>query len=368
MGLEDEIQELEEEIAETPYNKATEQHIGRLKAKLADLRDQLADQESGSGGGGGYGVPRHGDATVAFVGFPSVGKSTLLNAMTNAESAVGSYEFTTLEVVPGMLDHEKTSIQLLDVPGLIQGAAGGAGGGREVIAVLRNADLLVFLVDVFEPEQYALLRDELEAKGVRLDSRPPKVRIDRRDRGAIDVRKDGDVSLDDETIIETCRQHGIINARIVIREDVSIDELNDAILDNRVYLDSLVAVNKIDLADEATLDRTRDALRDEGVESAVGISAEEELGLDVLKERIWGGLDLTRVYMRPQGGDPDYEEPMVFRETPTVRDVAERIHDEVEQRFRFGKVWGPSAEHEGQQVGLDHELEDEDVLSVIFRR
>jgi len=94
MGLEEEIREIEEEIASTPYNKSTEAHIGRLKSKLAELKEKLENQSS-AGGGTGYSVEKHGDATVALVGFPSVGKSTLINAMTNADSEVGSYEFTT---------------------------------------------------------------------------------------------------------------------------------------------------------------------------------------------------------------------------------------------------------------------------------
>ncbi|MDY7081546.1 MAG: GTPase, partial [Halobacteria archaeon] len=189
MGLEEEIQEIEEEIAETPYNKATEEHIGRLKAKLSQLKKELAEKESSSGGGGGYDIPKTGDATVALVGFPSVGKSTLLNSLTNAESETSAYEFTTLEVVPGMLKYKKANIQLLDVPGLIQGASGGRGRGQEVLSVIRSADLLLFLIDVFEPDQYSQLRDELYSNGIRMDTSPPEVRISRRDRGGIDIRK-----------------------------------------------------------------------------------------------------------------------------------------------------------------------------------
>src|SRR6056297_4235837 len=133
MGLEEEIESIREEIAETPYNKSTEAHIGRLKAKLAEKKEELEKkQQQGSGGGGGYAVQKTGDATVALVGFPSVGKSTLLNALTNADSEVGSYEFTTLTVNPGMLKYNGADIQLLDVPGLVEGAAGGVGGGKEV--------------------------------------------------------------------------------------------------------------------------------------------------------------------------------------------------------------------------------------------
>jgi ribosome-interacting GTPase 1 len=128
MGLEDEIEAIREEIRETPYNKSTEAHIGRLKSKLAEKKEQL-ERQSSSGGGAGYAVQKTGDATVALVGFPSVGKSTLLNALTNADSEVGAYEFTTLSVNPGMLQYRGANIQLLDVPGLIEGAAGGRGRG-----------------------------------------------------------------------------------------------------------------------------------------------------------------------------------------------------------------------------------------------
>src|SRR6056297_1704661 len=177
MGLQEEIEEIEEEIATTPYNKSTEQHIGRLKAKLAEKKEKLQVQQSGSGGGPGYAVEKTGDATVALVGFPSVGKSTLINALTNADSEVGTYDFTTLEVNPGMLQYNGANIQLLDVPGLIEGAAGGRGGGKEVLSVVRTADLVLFVLSVFEIDQYDRLYDELYDNKVRLDQEPPRVSI-----------------------------------------------------------------------------------------------------------------------------------------------------------------------------------------------
>ncbi len=100
MSLTDKIAEIEEEIANTKYNKATQHHVGKLKAKLAQLREEVVTSSSGPKGSG-YGVRKAGDATVALVGLPSVGKSTLLNSLTDAESETGSYAFTTLDVVPG---------------------------------------------------------------------------------------------------------------------------------------------------------------------------------------------------------------------------------------------------------------------------
>jgi len=117
-SIEEKIRELQEEIRRTKYNKATQHHIGRLKAKIARLREEAeARSRAKSGGGSGYAVRKSGDATVVLVGFPSVGKSTILNKLTNASSEVGAYDFTTLDVVPGVMEHRGASIQILDVPG-----------------------------------------------------------------------------------------------------------------------------------------------------------------------------------------------------------------------------------------------------------
>ncbi len=133
-SLEEQIQELEAELTKTPYNKATSKHIGRIKAKIARLRDEAVNRAmKSSGGGEGYSVKKSGDATAVLVGFPSTGKSTLLNKLTGTASAVAAYEFTTLTVVPGALEHKGAKIQLLDMPGLIAGAAMGKGRGKEVI-------------------------------------------------------------------------------------------------------------------------------------------------------------------------------------------------------------------------------------------
>jgi hypothetical protein len=370
MGLEEEIEELREEIANTPYNKATEQHIGRLKAKLAEKKETLERRQSSSGGGQGYAVEKTGDATVSLVGFPSVGKSSLINAMTNADSEVGSYEFTTLNVNPGMLQYRGANIQMLDVPGLIEGAAGGRGGGKEVLSVVRTSDLIVFVLSVFEIEQYERLRRELYENKVRLDTTPPRLSITKTAKGGISVTTSDEVTLDEGTVKDVLREHGYVNADVTIPKDLTIDELIDGVMDNRVYLPSIVVVNKADLIDRDYLDTVKSDLRDVGIdpEDVVFVSAEEERGLDAFKERIWDALGLIRVYMDKPGRGVDYEEPLVVREGDTVEDALERLGGSFEERFRFARVTGPSAKHDEQQVGRDHELADEDVLRIVARK
>lgn len=96
------------------------------------------------GTGEGFEVQKYGDGRVALIGFPSVGKSTLLSQLTGTESEVAAYEFTTLTCIPGIIHYKGTKIQLLDLPGIIEGAAQGKGRGRQVctqppLANARNA-------------------------------------------------------------------------------------------------------------------------------------------------------------------------------------------------------------------------------------
>ena len=369
MGLEEEIRDIEEEISETPYNKSTEAHIGRLKSKLAEKKEKLENQSS-AGGGEGYAVEKTGDATVALVGFPSVGKSSLLNALTNAESETGDYEFTTLDVNPGMCKHKGANIQLLDVPGLIEGAAIGKGDGKQVLAVVRNADLIVFVLSVFEIDQYDRLQEELYDIKIRVDEEPPKVTVRRKHKDGIKITSSVEQDLDESTIGEVCRQHGFVNADLNLQEEVDIDRLIDGLQDNREYIPSITCVNKVDLIDPGYKETVDEQLRERGLdpEEVTFISAEAEKGLEALKDRIWENLGLIRVYMDKPGRGVDWEEPLVIGEGATVREAIEKLGGDFEERFRFARISGPSAVHDEQQVGTEHVLEDEDVLKLILRR
>ena len=108
---------MEEELSKTKYNKRTQGHIGLVKAKIAQLKEKQVQRRKGKGKTEGYTVRKSGDSTVIMIGFPSVGKSTLLNKLTNAQSATASYAYTTLTVIPGMLNYRGAKIQILDVQG-----------------------------------------------------------------------------------------------------------------------------------------------------------------------------------------------------------------------------------------------------------
>lgn len=189
MGILERIRDIEAEMAKTQKNKATEYHLGLLKAKLSKLRSELISESSKSGAAGsGFEVNKTGDARVALIGFPSVGKSTLLSTLTETKSQAASYEFTTLTCIPGIIEYNDAKIQLLDLPGIIEGAAKGKGRGKQVIAVARTADLVLMMVDASKAElQVNLLTQELHSVGIRLNQQPPDVVVRRKKTGGIAV-------------------------------------------------------------------------------------------------------------------------------------------------------------------------------------
>ena len=107
-AIQKQIEEIEFEMARTQKNKATNYHLGTLKAKLAKLRSELINGPGGKSAGSkdagrGFDVTKSGDTRVGLVGFPSVGKSTLLTTLTGTRSEAAAYEFTTLTCIPGTM-------------------------------------------------------------------------------------------------------------------------------------------------------------------------------------------------------------------------------------------------------------------------
>lgn len=241
------IAAVEKEIHDTPYDKSSQFHHGVLKAKLSKLRDMLEEKITGGAGGGvGYAIKHSGDASVVLAGMPSVGKSTLLNAVTNAESKVGNYDFTTLGVVPGMMEYKGVRVQMLDLPGIVEGASRNKGFGKKVLSVIRAADMVVLMTDIKRQNWFETVENELYQAGIRLNQRPPKIHIHKMDRGAVQII-DPYKSLDMETMAAAAEEMGYDNVVIQLGEKMeNMDKFIDGLSKSRTYIPLVRVLNKID--------------------------------------------------------------------------------------------------------------------------
>jgi uncharacterized protein len=303
-----------------------------------------------------------------MIGFPSVGKSSLLTALTGTQSEAAAYEFTTLTCIPGVIHHRDAKIQLLDLPGIIEGAAEGRGRGRQVIAVCKSADLLLMVLDASRPHAHAaILTRELEAVGMRLNRSPPPIYFKPRKTGGIAFTATvaQTKGLDATLAHRILHEYKIHNAELLVRGDCTADDLIDVIEGNRRYVRCLYVYNKIDVCSIEEVDALA------RLENAIPISASARLNLDALLDAMWGSMALRRVYTKKVGARPDFSEPLILstdRGGVTVRHFCDRIHRSLAPDLAYALVWGTSAKHYPQRVGLSHALADEDVVQLVKQK
>jgi hypothetical protein len=354
------IKELEDRISSTKYNKKTQHAIGQYKAQIAKLREAQEARSSGGGKGHGYQVRKSGDGTVILLGFPSVGKSTLLNKLTGANSDIGAYEFTTLDVVPGVMKHKHAEIQICDMPGIVKGAASGKGRGKEVLATLQSADLILMLLDVNSPQYLKVIEKEIYDAHVRINQRKPDVKIKKTSKGGIKIGKTVRLkNLTNETIISILKTFRINNADVVIRDKINADQLIDIIAGNKLYIPAITVFNKIDTVSKTKLKQLKKKYHPD-----LCISAQKDDHIEELKELIYKKLDLMRIYLKEPTKDADMDVPLIVPKNSKIRDVCNKLHRDFVKKFKFARVWGSSAKFGGQKLMLKHKLKDQDILEL----
>ncbi|GMN33449.1 hypothetical protein TIFTF001_004163 [Ficus carica] len=181
----------------------------------------------------------------------------------------------------------------------------------------------------------------------RLNKEPPNLTFRKKDKGGINFTSTvANTHLDLDTVKAICSEYRIHNADITLRFDATADDLIDVIEGSRIYMPCIYVVNKID---QITLEELE--ILDK-LPHYCPISAHLEWNLDGLLEKIWEYLDLTRIYTKPKGMNPDYEDPVILSSKKrTVEDFCERIHKDMLKQFKYALVWGSSAKHKPQRVG-----------------
>ena len=226
------IREVNALLAELPDYK-NGPYADLRKALLAEIEDTRV--RSSAVHRNSIAVRREGAAQIALVGPPNVGKSSILQALSEIQIKTGDYPFTTLRPVPALTRIGGVLVQLVEIPGLIGGASDDRGGGRALLGVLRSVDAIVYCTRASaDPVELATVRDEVAAAGIDKPSILAITRADEADAGAIErlsAAFAGDpvvrVSILDDASLDAFREAiwaltGLI--RVFLRRDGEVDD------------------------------------------------------------------------------------------------------------------------------------------------
>lgn len=310
-------------------------------------------------------MAKSGDARVVLIGFPSVGKSSFLNKVTRTKSEIAHYAFTTLTSVAGVLEYQGAEIQIVDLPGIIKGANDGRGRGRQVVATAKTADLVLMVLDATKgKDQRAILERELEAVGIRLNKEKPNIYFKEKKTGGIKFTTTSPPKyLSEKVVVGILRDYRIHNADVLIRdENATIDDFIDVLNEKHIrYVRCVYVYNKIDSVSLEEVDRiAREPY-------TVVMSVELDLGVQEVVEEIWHNLNLIKVYTKKRGVLPNFDDPLVIKSNSTLETICNSVHRDLKNNFKYGLVWGTSAKHSPQKCGLNHPIEDEDVISIVAK-
>jgi hypothetical protein len=298
-----EVDKLIEEIK----TKKWDQHLQfqqLIESLLEAKKEALAPPERKTREYDPFEIPRSGVGRIALFGLSNVGKSTLMNAITNTEVNVGNYLHTTTVGQAGACTYQGVTYQIVDLPGFLDFKEDWA-LSRQIVRVARTSDAIMMVIDLTMDidRQLAFLTKQLE-EGKLLENNQSDYKI------AIIATK-GDLPGSKE----------------------AYDYLQTK-TDWPIYP---TAYNN-------------------------------EASLENLKKAMFKLLKVIRVYTKPPGKKPNLQEPFIINKGATVAEVVEKIHSSFTERFRYAKIWGESVEYEGQQVGLEHRLTDKDILEIILSK
>ena len=298
---------LEEMLSIIPKHKGTDHIRADYRRQISKLKTTSRTQKGGSVHVSAFRIDREGPGQVVVLGPTNVGKSALVEKLTNAAPEVSSNPYTTWKPTPGMMQVDNVQIHLIDTPPLDREYL-----EPELVDLVRRADLVLIMLDLqTHPDQQL------------------------------------------ESTFKILTENRIFPAHM--RENYSGDEYV-------WFVPVIVLTNK---CDDESLDEIcqvfRELLEDEW--PILSISALTGRNLDQLKQAVFDSLNILRVYSKPPGEEPDFSKPVVMKKGATLEDFTKEIHKDFHEKLKFAKVWG-STMFDGQMVQRDYVLQDGDVVEL----
>jgi len=364
------IVELEKLLSLAPRHKGAERMVGNYRKKLAILKAQLEkkreqDRARRSGGGVEEGVIRkEGAGQVCLVGVTNSGKSSLINAVTNAELDVGDYPFTTPIPTPAMLTLEDINIQLVELPGVFEGSHE-AGIGRQALSVARNTDCIALIIDLSQDidTQMNTILKELDSARIRLNKEKSAVRIERVGLGGHMIYGAQNYQGNIDEVKEFLKARRITNVIVRFQKPATFQQLVDAMDSSVAYVRAMIVATKGDAeGSQARYHELEEKYADRF--DVVPVSAQRGENLDSMSWTFYQHLDILRVYTKIPGKQRE-NKPIVLPEGSVVEDAARKVHKALfVERFRSAVIIRENDKIRRRTVGLNYPLQDGDILQL----
>jgi len=320
-----------------PSHKGCESLRSEINKKIAIIKSKVEranNSPTKKGSAPSMYVKKDGIGQIAIVGMPNTGKSWLLNKLVGKKLAEETtYEFATLEPVPGMAPYEGGSLQMVELPAIVEGSANGRSQGKEIISLIRNSDSIIVLGT---KEQREVVTNELKESKIFLNKTRPPIEVKVSSFKGLQISGKEYLGFGEEKLIEYLKNTGFANATAIITGKInSIDDVIEAQNTSIVYKKALFLDAR----------NVTDAL------------------LPELKDHLFSTLDKVLVYTKKPGKEVELIDPMSLPKGSTLDDLAKHLHKDFAKKLKFAKVWG-STKFPGQRVGPEFELQNKDVVEI----
>lgn len=363
------LQLLLEFLSLVPKHKGTERLRAQVKRQMATLRKEITEKKQRRVGKGGpkFFIEKEGAAQIVILGMTNIGKSSLLALTTNAKVEVSGYAYTTRQPVPGIFQYEDLQFQFIEAPALMEGSAEGEAWGLQTLALARNADALILMVDLSQnpAKQLSLILNELEKARILIQKPLARVNIERKHAGAglriIVLGQLINCTLKDvENLLKSYR---VYDATVKIYGEATLDNIEDAIFENTVYRPAIVVANKADNSEAIEKLEELKEIVGEPIR-VLSVSCKTQSGLESLGKELFKSMSLIRVYTKEPDKKEPSKKPFILKRGATILDLAKQIHSDFYRQFSYSKAWSKRLPFSPQKVGLSFPLEDGDIVEI----
>jgi len=362
---------LKEFLSLVPKHKGTAKLCAQVKRQMAALRREIEESKRRKAGSGPkFFIEKEGAAQIVVLGPTNVGRSSLLASLTNAKVEVSDNPFTTKKPVPGMLRYQDIQIQLVEAPALIDGSAEGEAWGLQTLALARNSDGLILMVDLSDnpSEQLALILKELNKTRILVQKPRARVELERKHVGfGLRITLIGSlIGCTIKDVERLLKNYRINDASVKIYGEATLDDVEDAVFENVVYRPAIVVANKLDFEGAGTGLKSLKAYVGDKLQ-VIPVSCKTGTNMERLGEELFKSLEIIRVYTKEPNRKVPSSKPFILKKGATILDVAKLIHSDFVERFSYARVWSKRLKFSPQKVGLSFGLDDGDIVEIRLR-